>query len=175
MGHKFRLQANNFSANLHELNNQAMRRALMRGYRMLIDATKMDSGQAAYHWQIVTGDTRRTLGPITYTPMKGKDPVGVRGDRGKNRDSITSQKVAQTESFIKRRVSGKTPDTLFAFYNPILESNLKRYAENAELKKALREAADIVIEYYMRLMKRFITSGGTTWGVRKGVLNDYTN
>lgn len=168
---RFQMQAAQFSANLVELNNQAMRRALLRGFRALLDSTKMDSGQAAYHWQIVTGDTAQTIGPITYTPMKGQSPVGKRGDMGKNRKTLTRRRVVATESFIKIKVSGKKPDTVFSFYNPILMENLGKYAENAKLQEALKDASEIVIEYYERLMKRFLSTGGTSWGIRKGAVN----
>lgn len=166
-----------FAANLEELNNQAIQRAVSYGFRALMDSTKMDSGQAAYYWQVITegsGVGRTASGPLTFTDRRGQPPIGNRGDHGANRKALTQLRRSEIDSFIKKRVSGRNPDTKFYFKNPIFDASVDDYVENAELAQALKDAADVTIEYYNRLMLRWINSNGESWGIRKSVvkLND---
>lgn len=171
---KFTEYTNMFSANLEELNNQAIRRAVAQGFKSLLASTKMDSGQAAYLWQLVSegsGVGRKPSGPLSFRRVRGQPPVGKRGDRGAGRRAIEQVKRGEIESFLKQRVSGRTPDTKFYFLNPIFDASLDKYVDNAELRQALKDAAEVTMEYYQRLMTRFMNSNGTSWGVRKTMVN----
>ena len=170
---RFTDYTNMFAANLSELNNQAIQRAISQGFRALMDSTKMDSGQAAFYWQIVTegsGVGRTASGPLEFKERRGVAPVGKRGDKGANRKQLTQLRRGEINSFIKKRVSGRSPDTKFYFKNPIFDSDMD-YVENAELRQALKDAADVTMEYYERLMNRFINTGGRSWGIRKSMVN----
>lgn len=170
---KFTEYANMFAAELRELNNQAIQRALSQGFRALMDSTKMDSGQAAYFWQIITegsGVGRVSSGPLTFVDKRGTPPLGNQGDKGSMRKELTSLRRGEIDAFIKQRVSGRNPDTKFYFKNPIFDASMDKYVENATLRQALKDAADVTMEYYARLMNRFMNSNGTSWGVRKSLV-----
>lgn len=171
---RFKDYTDMFSANLSELNNQAIRRALSQGFRALMDSTKMDSGQAAYYWQIVTEGSsvgRSSSGPLTFVDRRGVAPVGNRGDKGSRRKELTQIRRGEIDSFIKQRVAGRNPDTTFYFKNPIFDASLDKYVDNAQLRQALKDAAEVTMEYYERLMQRFINTDGASWGVRKSMVN----
>lgn len=172
---RFTEYANSFGMQLEEMNNQAMRRALEQGFKTLLASTKMDSGRAAYHWQFVTAGAdgvKHVQGSLAYrADVRGHSPVGSKGSGGSSRDAITSLRRAEVGSFIRRRVSGRNPDTQFYYYNPVFDLSDSHYAENATLREALREAANVTMEYYLRLMRRYVATGGTSWGIRKGKVN----
>ena len=143
MAGKFRTMTDNISLELNALFSRSIRRALLAGLTIAVQTTKHDSSNAAAHWLIAvkgksrpTGRTWGKLRDLRGTSKKSATaPVGKRRDAGKN--------AARTQSFVRDRelrkviekmVVGRTPETVFYFYNAVPVDS--EYERNANIDDA---------------------------------------
>lgn len=143
--------------NVEDQTKRAIQSALLRGLSALIGATKQDSSRAAFHWSIIgsrgEGSAPGNRKYMTYHPgVRGKAPVGERGDAGANSSKVLAYREKSETRYLKGRLNRRKPDTVFSYYNPILED--ETYAKNAHLIKARDEAIGVANEHFERLMRR---------------------
>lgn len=151
MAGKFRTMTDNFSLELNALFSRSIRRALLAGLTIAVQTTKHDSSNAAAHWLIAAkGKSRpgaRTWGKLRDLRGTAKKsataPVGKRRDAGKNA-ALTQRFVRDRElrEVIEKMVAGRTPETVFYFYNAVPVDS--EYERNANIDDAGRAAVQEV-------------------------------
>mgnify|MGYP005666646083 CR=1 FL=1 len=153
-------------------------RALQRGVKASLVAAmvatptdSVDSGNAMYHWMVVTEKDRpqsRKLGTIrdlraTNTKKAKGQGIGKRRDKLKGRNAANKLNVrravaAREEKAIKSRVSGMRPIRRFRLYNALLEGRAAEgidasdYRDNAGVELAVKagvEAFKSAVDKYM--------------------------
>lgn len=128
MAGKFKVMTDNFALDLTAMFSRAIRRALLAGLVMAVQVTKHDSSNAAAHWLIAAkgrsrpasrtwGKLRDLRGTKDRAPV---EPVAYRRSKGKNK--MLAQRFVRDRELrevIEKLVAGRTPETVFYFYNAI--------------------------------------------------------
>lgn len=160
MAGKFRVMADNFALELEALFSRSIRRALLAGLVVAVQTTKHDSSNAAAHWLIAakgkSQPTRRTWGKLRDLRGTSKRtaiaPVGKRRDGGKNA-ALTQRFVRGRElrEVIEKMVAGRTPETVFYFYNAVPAGS--EYEHNANITDAGMAAVQEVVRQFDNAMQ----------------------
>lgn len=159
MSGKFKTMTDNFSLDIGALFSRTIRRALLAGLVVAVQTTKHDSSNAAAHWLIAAkGKSRpgaRTWGKLRdlrgTSKRPGTPPVGKRRDSGKNA-ALTQRFVRDRElrEVIEKLVAGRTPETVFYFYNAIEPGT--EYERNAHIEAAGLAATQEVARQFQNAM-----------------------
>jgi hypothetical protein len=170
---KFAAEAMRFQVDLHELFNRAIRQALMAGLTAAVNKTKQDSSNAAAHWTIKVRGQQRSGGRAwsrlrdlreTRTGGKKSPGVGRRRDAGKNRQAVlTLVRDRELRDVVNKFVSGRSPSTIFSFFNPIEEgSDYWDFIETSDLPGlTLSEAGQLAVERVQDILAKRIAAGQT--------------
>lgn len=170
---KFSDQAQRFQVDLHDLFNRAIRQALLAGLTAAVNQTKQDSSNAAAHWTIKVKGQQRSGGRAwsrlrdmreTSTGGKRAPGIGRRRDGGKNRQAVlTMVRDRELRDVINKFVSGRSPSTIFSFFNPIEEGS--DYADFIDISKlpglTLSEAGQLAVERVHDILAKRIAAGQT--------------
>lgn len=155
MAGKFKTMTDNFTLELNALFSRSIRRALLAGLIIAVQTTKHDSSNAAAHWLIAAkgksrpaGRTWGKLRDLRGTSKKSATaPVGKRRDAGKNA-ALTQRFVRDRElrEVIEKMVAGRTPETVFYFYNAVPVDS--EYERNANITDAGMSAVQEVARQF---------------------------
>ncbi len=111
---------------------EALAAALKTAVDVVLEETLQDSGNAAFHWEIINirKKDQTVLGENASRDLRGSPPVGNRGDKGANRAAVIAA--------VKRRAYDRIEKLVFeqhsvsvTLYNPITP---ERYATNANIR-----------------------------------------
>lgn len=159
MAGKFSSMAGQVNLDLAALFSRAIRRALLAGLVIAVQTTVHDSSNAAAHWLIAArGRSRpgsRTWGRLRDLRGTAKkaatSPVGRRRDHGKNA-ALTQRFVRDRElrEVVEKLVAGRSPETVFYFYNAIEPDSL--YGNNANIQQAAQAAREEVNRQFENAM-----------------------
>lgn len=162
MADKFKTMTDNFALNLSALFNRSIRQALLAGLVVAVQTTKHDSSNAAAHWLIAAKGASRPAGrkwgklrDLRGTGSEpGTPPVGKRRDKGKNA-KLAERFVRDRElrEVIEKLVAGRTPETVFYFYNAI------ETGSDYEARANIAEAGMAATQEVARKFENAITSG----------------
>lgn len=162
MAGKFTKATNQFNIDLGALFNRAIRMALMAGLAMAVRGTKHDSSNAAVHWLLAARGRSRPaarkygqLRDLRETSVRpAVFPVGRRRDAGKNA-KLAERFVRERElrDVIEKMVAGRTPESIFYFYNAV--EGDPEYADNASIEAA----GAMAINETIRVMQLRIAAG----------------
>lgn len=143
MAGKFRKLTDTMSVDLGALFSRAIRQALLAGVVMAVNRTHQDSSNAAAHWMIAS-TTRSRPASRRFGKLRdlrgnksraGTPPVGRRGDRGTNASEVMRfVRDKELREVVDKLVSGRDPDTVFYFFNPL--DPTWRYGKNADIAAA---------------------------------------
>lgn len=169
---KFSDAAQRFQVDLHELFNRAIRQALLAGLTLAVSQTKQDSSNAAAHWTIKVRGQQRSGGrawtrlrDMRETQARRKAPgVGKRRDEGRNAAAALSMvRDRELRDVINKFVSGRSPSTIFSFFNPIEEgSEYSDSIDGSTLKgMTLSEAGQAAVERVQDILQKRIIAGQT--------------
>lgn len=168
---KFRNQMREFSADISQLLNRNMQRALRAGIAEAVRKTRHDSSNAAYHWMVVPDgpaprraytsirDLRQTKG-VRGPQRRRSGTVGLRGAGGANKGAtIGHVRRREDEVVIRRAISGRKPPGKFHFYHALLSmksamptGDLEQYRKNADIEAAGEAAVAATLEAFKRYM-----------------------
>lgn len=170
---KFSKQAAKFEVDLGALFNRAIRQALLSGLAMAVRTThstdaksknkgSQDSSNSAAHWTIKAKGVTRTSGrawtrlrDLRHTSTRARTgSIGRRRDKGINKDAtISFVRDREMRDVVEKFVSGRSPTTVFSFFNPIDESS--EYGERLNLS----EAGQAAVEEVHRIFRNRINAG----------------
>jgi len=156
---KFSKLADQVSIDIGALFSRSIRRALLAGLVIAVQTTKQDSSNAAAHWLLAArGRSRpgaRTWGKLRdlrgTSTRAAVNPVGSRRDGGKNA-ALTQRFVRDRElrEVVEKLVAGRSPETVFYFYNAVEPGT--EYGENANIEEAGAAAREEVVRQFENAM-----------------------
>lgn len=183
MAGKFEKQADLLMQDIENLFNRQLRRSLRAALRAAIRTTEQDSSNAAAHWMIAENrysrprqraegtvrdlrgrkGGRKVSGGVT-SPSPGKNGVGLRGDKGKNRTQVLNTVMAREEgAVISRYAKGSKPARVYTLFHGTIEglgvpysaSALAQYAARANIQAA----GEAGVAAFMEAMTRYTAEG----------------
>ncbi|QYW06470.1 hypothetical protein uan_058 [Pseudomonas phage UAntarctica] len=159
---KFSAQADRVMVDVSALFNRSIRQALLAGLAMALGVTKQDSSNAAVHWLLAAKSRSRPaarrygqLRDLRGTSTRpGVAPVGKRRDGGVHAAAAMKfVRERELREVVDKLVAGRSPETVFYFYNAIEPGT--QYGENANIEAAGEAAAQEVL----RIFENRIASG----------------
>lgn len=156
---KFSAQAAKFEVDLSDLLSRTIRAALLAGLIAAVRTTKQDSSNAAAHWTIKAKGSQRSAGrawqkvrDLRHTKdRKRTPPIGKRRDGGVNAaEVLVFVRNREMKDVVDKFVSGRSPSTVFSFYNPVDEDAGYKASMEGSLTEAGNAAVDEVALTFLK-------------------------
>lgn len=152
---KFSALADQVNVDVSALFNRSIRMALLSGLAMAVGITKHDSSNAAVHWLLAakarSRPSSRRFGKLRdlrgTASRPGMAPVGKRRDGGIHEAAaLKFVRERELKEVVDKMVSGRSPETIFYFYNAIEPDS--QYGENANIGAAGAAAVQEVLRIF---------------------------
>lgn len=152
---KFSALADQVNVDVSALFNRSIRMALLAGLAMAVGVTKHDSSNAAVHW-LLAAKARSRPASRRYGKLRdlrgtagrpGVAPVGKRRDGGAHEQAaLKFVRDRELREVVDKMVAGRSPETIFYFYNAIDPET--QYGENANIGAAGAAAVQEVLRIF---------------------------
>lgn len=129
--------AQRVAAAIQEVPRRLLREAALWAYRAVLIETVHDSSQAAYNWVLAPSEGP-TAAAIRFRPMRGRSPVGRRGDDGANARAVYGNRYADA----RQALDAYPHATDVKIYNSIVDPHyVANYAAEMQTQAAYERLA----------------------------------
>lgn len=107
---------------LNQIPKDVLYAAVSTAFTTAVELTEQDSGNAAWHWTITGLRAMERNDPrLDFSLKYGKAPIGQKGDKGSNRESVVADTLAHGLAILDKLVyvDGRKAVTIANMINPM--------------------------------------------------------